>query len=84
MGLGPDYSSWAEYSVPRVTGIKTKTKPSTSVPKNQEPKWNRTSRFRFSSALVLGFFGSVLGFWFFVPRAICRYTYVYLHELNYL
>ena len=26
------------YSVPRVTGIKTETEPTTSVPKNQEPK----------------------------------------------
>ena len=39
------------------------------VHENWEPKWKRSSRFRFGSALVLGFFGSVLGSRFLVPRA---------------
>ena len=42
-------------SVPRLTDLRTRTKPSTSVSKNQEPKRNRNSRFRFGST----------GFWFF-------------------
>ena len=54
----------------RLTEPRNRTEPSISVPDSQEPKKNRNSRFRFGSAPVLCFFGSVLGSRFFVPRAI--------------
>ena len=56
----------------RLTEPRNQTEPSISVPENQELKKNRNSRFRFGSAPVLGFFGSVLGSRFFVPRATAR------------
>ena len=52
----------------RLTGLGTE--PRTSVLENQEPKWNRNSRFRFGSASVLGFFGSVLGSVFFAQDCL--------------
>ena len=52
-----------------LTEPRNRTEPSISVPENQEPKKNRNSRFRFGSAPVLGFFGSVLGSRFFFSRA---------------
>ena len=53
----------------RLTEPRNRTEPSISVPENQELKKNRNSRFRFGSAPVLGFFGSVLGSRLFLPRA---------------
>ena len=75
MGLGPLICSWAEWAecrirpVPRFTGIGIETEPIISVPDNQESNRNRNSQFRFGSAPVLGFFGSVLGSRLFLPRA---------------
>jgi len=51
-----------------VNRLGNRTELRTSVLENQELKWNRNSRFRFGSASVLGFFGSVLGSRFFLPR----------------
>ena len=53
--------------VPRLTESRNRTEPRISVPENQEPKRIRNSRFRFGSASVLGFFGSVLGSRFYLP-----------------
>ena len=68
---GASWAEWAECRirpVTRLTGVGTETEPIISVPDNQESNRNRNSQFRFGSAPVLGFFGSVLGSRLFLPR----------------